>query len=112
MIIYKILRADEYATLEAQGEIPGAPVDVEDGYVHFSTALQARETAAKHFAGETELKLLAYDPDKMNGELKWEESRGGDLFPHLYGPLVLADAVEVRDLQLGPTGHIFPDGVL
>lgn len=108
MLIYKILRADEWAALQAKGETAGAPIDVIDGYVHFSTAAQAAETAAKHFAGVEGLVLLALDPDALGAALKWEPSRGGALFPHLYGPLRLADVIWQRDLPLGPDGHLFP----
>ena len=110
MEIYKILRAPEWANLRASGETPGAPIDVADGYVHFSTAQQARETAAKHFAGVDGLMLAALDSDALGAALKWEPSRGGALFPHLYGPLRLADVLWAQPLPLGPQGHIFPDG--
>lgn len=108
-MIYKILRSDEWAALQASGETVGAPIDGADGYVHFSTAAQAAETAAKHFAGIDGLMLLAYDEAAMTGDLRWEPSRGGALFPHLYGPLRLADMVWAKPLPLGDTGHIFPD---
>jgi uncharacterized protein (DUF952 family) len=112
MLIYKILRAEEWADLEAAGETAGAPIDVADGYVHFSTAEQAAETAARHFAGADGLKLLAFESAALGPALKWEPSRGGALFPHLYAPLRLADAVWVRDLPLGPDGwHVFPEGM-
>lgn len=110
MLIYKILRADEWSALEARGQTPGAPIDVADGYVHFSTAEQARETAAKHFAGEDGLHLLAYDSEALGDAMKWEPSRGGQLFPHLYAPLRLADMLWRKDLPLGPDGHVFPEG--
>ncbi len=109
MLIYKILRAVEWQALQQAGQTPGAPVDVADGFVHFSTADQARETAARHFAGETGLLLLALEAESLGDTLKWEPSRGGALFPHLYGPLRLADVVWHRDLPLGADGHIFPD---
>ncbi|OWU84240.1 hypothetical protein ATO6_14495 [Oceanicola sp. 22II-s10i] len=109
MLIYKIFRAPEWAALESAGSTPGAPVDVADGYVHFSTAAQAAETAAKHFAGEEGLVLLALDPDSLAPDLKWEPSRGGQLFPHLYRDLRLTDVLWSRPLPLGPSGHIFPD---
>ncbi|WP_417721621.1 DUF952 domain-containing protein [Salipiger sp.] len=109
MLIYKILRADEWAALQSEGETPGAPVDVADGYVHFSTAEQVRETAAKHFATERDLFVLALDPDALGETLKWEPSRGGALFPHLYGPLKLADVRWSRPLPVGMGGHVFPD---
>jgi uncharacterized protein (DUF952 family) len=81
MLIYKILRSDEWAALQDAGQTQGAPIDVADGYVHFSTAAQAGETASKWFAGVEDLWLLAYDADSLGDALKWEPSRGGDLFP-------------------------------
>jgi uncharacterized protein (DUF952 family) len=110
MEIYKILRADEWAALRAEGETRGAPIDQADGYVHFSTAEQARETAAKHFAGVEGLMLAALDPARMGAALKWEPSRGGALFPHLYGPLRLADVLWCQPLPLEGGAHRFPDG--
>ena len=110
MEIYKILRAGEWADLRAKGETQGAPVDVADGYIHFSTAEQARETAAKHFAGEGDLMLAAFETDRMGDTLKWEPSRGGALFPHFYGPMTLAHVVWAQPLPLGHDGHVFPDG--
>jgi uncharacterized protein (DUF952 family) len=108
MLIYKILRADEWAALRAQGETAGAPIDVADGYVHFSTADQARGTAAKHFAGEEGLVLLALEADTLGDALKWEVSRGDALFPHLYAPLRLSDVQWHKPLPLGADGHVFP----
>lgn len=107
MLIYKILRAPEWAELQAQGETDGAPIDVADGYIHFSTADQARETAAKHFAGEDGLILLALEADTLS-PLKWEPSRGGALFPHLYGPLRLVDVLWSKALPLAGGTHEFP----
>jgi uncharacterized protein (DUF952 family) len=112
MLIYKILRADEWAALAAQGETAGAPVDVADGYVHFSTAAQAAETAARHFAGAEGLKLLALDADDLGDALKWEVSRGGAKFPHLYAPLRLADVLWHADLPLVDGVHRFPQGMV
>ena len=109
MLIYKIFRAPEWAYLEAHGETLGAPVDLADGYVHFSTAEQAAETAAKHFKGEEGLMLLACDPDAMSADLKWEPSRGGALFPHLYRPLRLTDVLWHRALPLVGGQHQFPE---
>lgn len=109
MLIYKILRGPEWAELQAKGETAGAPIDVTDGYIHFSTAEQARETAAKHFAGEEGLMLLALESDALS-PLKWEPSRGGALFPHLYGPLRLADVQWSKDLPLTDGAHVFPEG--
>lgn len=109
MLIYKILRADEWAALQAQGETAGAPIDVADGYVHFSTAEQARETAQRHFAGVDGLVLAALEADRLGDALKWEPSRGGALFPHLYGPLRLEDVVWTDPLPLRDGAHVFPD---
>ncbi len=111
MLIYKILRASEWAELERADETAGAPIDVADGYVHFSTAEQAAETAAKHFAGETGLKLLAYNADDLSA-LTWEPSRGGQLFPHLYAPLRRDQALWVADLPLEDGRHVFPEGMV
>ena len=107
MLIYKILTSEQWADLQARGETPGAPVDVADGFVHFSSATQVRETAAKHFAGQDGLILLALEAQALGTALKWEPSRGGALFPHLYGPLRLVDVVWSRALPLGPAGHVF-----
>lgn len=108
MLIYKIFRTDEWAALDRDGATSGAPVDIADGFVHFSTAAQARETAAKHFAGEDGLFLLACNTDAMGDDLKWETSRGGALFPHLYRDLTRDDVVWVLPLPLGSDGHEFP----
>lgn len=109
MLIYKIFRAHEWAILETQGSTTGAPVDVTDGYIHFSTAAQAAETAAKHFAREEGLVLLGVTTDTMDGDLRWEKSRGGALFPHLYRDLRMTDVVWHKPLPLGPDGHCFPE---
>ncbi|MDC0736736.1 DUF952 domain-containing protein [Cognatishimia sp. SS12] len=108
MLIFKIFRADEWAKLQAEGETLGAPVDLADGFVHFSTASQAAETAAKHFAGVSDLWLLAVDDARLGDALKWEVSRGGDHFPHLYRPLRLSDVVWHQPLPLKEGKHIFP----
>lgn len=107
--IYKIFRADEHAAFAAAGETLGAPVDLSDGYIHFSTREQVAETAAKHFAGETDLKLLALDTDTLGDALKWEPSRGGALFPHLYRALRAEDVLWARDLPLVGDRHVFGD---
>lgn len=108
MLIYKILRAPEWAELETNGVSEGAPVDVADGFIHFSTAVQAAETAAKHFAGADGLKLLAYEAEGFGEDLKWEVSRGAALFPHLYGPLPLKGLLWVKDLPFKDGAHVFP----
>lgn len=111
MAVYKILRATEWDALRASGETPGAPVDVADGFVHLSTAAQVAGTAARHFAGEDDLTLLALDDDALGDALRWEPSRGGALFPHLHGPLRLADVAWHAPLPSGPSGHVLPAGV-
>ncbi|WP_170764129.1 DUF952 domain-containing protein [Ruegeria lacuscaerulensis] len=108
MLIYKIFRADEWATLQAQGASDGAPIDISDGYVHFSTAKQAAETATKHFSGVEGLTLLACDADAMGDDLKWEASRGGALFPHLYRKIRMTDVVWSRPLPFVGEVHQFP----
>lgn len=112
MMIYKIFRADEWAQLRADGQTTGAPIDVADGYVHFSTAAQAPETAARHFAGEDGLVLLACDGDAMGDALKWEASRGGDLFPHLYRNLQMTDVLWAAPLPLRGDLHEFPEAMV
>lgn len=111
MLIYKIFRAPEWQVLVDQGETTGAPVDIADGYVHFSTAEQAAETAAKHFAGEADLTLLALEADTLGEALKWEESRGGALFPHLYRSLRMSDVLWSKPLPLVDGQHQFPEGM-
>lgn len=110
-MIYKLLQSDEWAALQANGETAGAPIDIADGYVHFSTADQVRETAAKHFAGVQGVMLLAYDDTAHPGALRWERSRGNALFPHLYGPLRLADVIWAKPLACKDGIHIFPKEV-
>lgn len=110
MQIFKIFRAEEFAVFEAAGETAGAPIDLEDGYIHFSTSAQVRETAAKHFSGEEDLVLLALEADNLGDALRWEPSRGGQLFPHLYRNMSRADVLWVQPLPLGPDGaHRFPE---
>lgn len=112
MLIYKIFRADEWALLEAEGETTGAPIDVADGYVHFSNALQIAETAAKHFAGEAGLVILACSAADFGADLKWEVSRGGAEFPHLYRKLRRDDVLWHRPLPLVNGVHQFPEELL
>ena len=110
--IYKILSADEWQQAQSAGVFDGSAVDHADGYIHFSTATQARETAAKHFAGQSGLLLLTVDPSiRADADWRWEPSRGGALFPHLYGALDLACVVTVDELPLGVDGQRFPDSV-
>lgn len=108
MLIYKIFRAPEWAALDANGETAGAPIDLADGYIHFSTAKQAAETAAKHFAGVDGLMLAALDADMLGDTLKWEVSRGDTLFPHLYRKLKRGDVLWAEPLPLKDGAHVFP----
>lgn len=112
MLIYKILRRPEWDAFRAAGETAGAPIDLQDGYIHFSTSSQVVETVAKHFATESDLVLVAVRAERLGPDLKWEPSRGGALFPHLYRRLRLSDVVWDKSLPLGATGHIFPEGVI
>ena len=108
-LIYKICPASLWREAETDGLFSGAPVDLADGYIHFSTAAQARETAARHFTGQADLVLVAVTVAALGPALKWEPSRGGNLFPHLYGPLPVSAAASVVPLPLGADGgHIFP----
>jgi len=112
MLIYKIFRRPEWNAFRDAGRTLGAPVDLADGFIHFSTASQVAETAAKHFATESDLVLVAVHAEGLGADLKWEPSRGGALFPHLYRPLELSEVAWDRSLPLGATGHIFPEGLL
>ncbi len=86
-LIYKICPAALWCEAEAKGRFDGAPIDLADGYIHFSTGAQVAETAAKHFAGQDGLLLIAIDGERLGSALRYEPSRGGALFPHLYAPL-------------------------
>ncbi len=108
--IYKIAPRDLWAQAEEAGIFTGAPVDIADGYIHFSTYTQVRETAAKHFAGQTDLLLVSVDAGALDGALKYEASRGGALFPHLYAALPMSAVMKVEPLSLDENGlHIFPE---
>jgi len=110
MTIYKILPRELWEAAVAAGYFNGSPVDLADGFIHFSTAAQARDTAAKHFAGVTDLLLVAVPAAAMRDAIRWEPSRGGDLFPHLYGPLPVAMVAWVKPLPTGADGqHVFPE---
>lgn len=102
--IYKILPRGEWAAAQAAGRFEGSAVDLADGFIHFSTAAQAGETARRHFAGQADLLVLEAEADELGEALRWEPSRGGDLFPHLYGPLDTARVLNVAEAPLGPDG--------
>jgi len=109
MLIYKIFRAGEWAALVEAGETAGAPVDLADGYIHFSTAEQLPATAVKHFAGARGLVLAAVDAGRLGAALRWEPARRGALFPHLYRPLAFGEIVWHRLLEDGSDGPLLPE---
>jgi uncharacterized protein (DUF952 family) len=107
--IYKICPEPLWRQAERAGRFDGAPVDLADGFIHFSTAAQVEETAAKHFAGQAYLLLISVDAARLGASLRYEPSRSGALFPHLYAPLELTAVLRIEDLPLGPDGrHVFP----
>ena len=107
MLIYKILTAEQWATLEATGTFAGAPIDLADGYIHTSTATQAQETADKHFEGVEGLMLAALDAGSYGDDLVWEVSRGGEDFPHIYNrPLLRAEVVWARPMPILDGRHV------
>jgi len=103
---YKVLTADQMAALERDGVFAGAPVDLEDGFIHLSTAAQLTETVDRHFAGQDGLHVAAVDLGAFGATLKWEESRGGQLFPHLYEPLRLDVVVAYGPLERDEDGTV------
>lgn len=105
-VAYKILLGPEMAALEADGRFAGAPVDLADGYIHMSTAAQLDETVAKHFAGKDDLHIVAVDLSVLGEALAWEASRGGALFPHLYGALTLDAVIAYGPLEREDDGSI------
>lgn len=104
------MSADLWAACQETGRFAGSPVDLRDGFIHFSTPAQVRDTAARHFADADDLLLVAVDAAAV--PLRWEPSRGGDLFPHLYGDLPLAAVTSISPLPRGADGrHVFPSTV-
>lgn len=109
--IFKICTAEEWAAAERSGSFNGSAVDLRDGYIHFSTAEQVAETAARHFAGQGDLVLVAVDAETLGDRLKWERSRGGALFPHLHAALPVQAVLWVKGLPLDERGrHVLPAG--
>lgn len=107
MLIYKILTAEQWTTLDTTGSFAGAPIDLSDGYIHASTASQAQETADKHFAGQDGLTLAALDSDTYGDDLRWEVSRGGQDFPHIYNrPLLRSEVIWARPMPLLDGTHV------
>jgi uncharacterized protein (DUF952 family) len=108
MVVYKIIATEEWTEAKTAGVLMGASVDRAEGFIHFSTAEQAPDTAAKWFAGRDDLTLAAIDADALGANLRWEASRGGALFPHLYAALPMSAVIWARPLPLGPDGrHVF-----
>ena len=110
--VYKILAEAAYEAAKGEGRFMGTGDDLRDGFIHLSTGPQLAGTLAKHYAGQQDLLLLTVDPERLGPELKWEPSRGGDLFPHLYAPLLLDSIVTADRLALDDDNrHILPEGV-
>lgn len=107
-IIYKITPRAPWQEAERRRRYHGAPVDRQDGFIHFSTAAQVADTAAKHFAGQADLLLVAVDAEALGDKLKWEPSRGGALFPHLYGSLPIKAVLWSRAMPLEGDAHVIP----
>lgn len=101
-MIYKLLATAEWSAAQAAGRYDGSDVDLRDGFIHFSGSDQVAETARRHFAGQAGLTLLTVDPEQLGAQLRWEPSRGGELFPHLYAPLSPRAVMAARPV---------PDGV-
>lgn len=108
-LIYKVASRREWHTAKQSGTYEGSPDDQRDGFIHFSTADQLAGTLAKHFAGQENLVLITIDADQLGNALKWEPSRSGALFPHLFGALAVTSAKNIQDLPLGVNGHVLPE---
>ncbi len=104
VLVFKLVRKDDWAAACRSGIYPGSADDQRDGFIHFSAAHQLAGTAAKHFRGQDDLLLVSFRARDLAAGLKWERSRGGDLFPHFYGELQTGLALEIRDLPLGKDG--------
>lgn len=111
MEIYKILLRQEWRDLKSRGQTLGSPVDQTDGYIHFSTAEQLRVTAFKHFRSQKDIVVLGCDTDLMDSPLKWEPSRGGSLFPHLYGPIEIQFVLWHSIVSIAGDSHVFPEWI-
>lgn len=112
-IAYKILTADQWAAFDAQGRFDGAPVDLADGYIHLSTASQLGETAERHFAGQRGLICAAINLDALGDMVRWEPSRGGALFPHVYGVLPRSAVLAAGSMPIGADNrHVLPADVM
>jgi len=107
--VYKIVDRESWDAAKAEGVYRGAPVDLADGFIHLSARNQVMDTARKHFRGMRGLLLVAIRSERLGDDLKWEKSRGNELFPHLYADLPTDAAAWVKPLPLSPAGHIFPE---
>ena len=106
--IFKILDFKDFEEAQKRGHFSGAAIDLKDGYIHFSTAAQARETARLHFNGRNNLMLLAVPQERLGAALQWEASRGGQLFPHLYATLSMGNVLWAKPLPWNGEAHDFP----
>ena len=104
-VVFKIVSEELWREAEAAGSFAGSPVDLQDGFIHFSSKGQVAETARRYYAGRTGLLLIAIDGSKLGDALRFEPSRGGELFPHLYAPLALSAVLWKRPMPLGPDGE-------
>lgn len=109
-VAYKVLSSGQFARWQASGTFAGAPVDLADGFIHLSTATQLAETLAKHFAGHTGLHIAAVDLSLLGEAVRWEPSRGGQLFPHIYAELTLAAVVAHGPLTYDVDGELLLPG--
>lgn len=110
MVIYKIMTAAAWRDFKQSGVFEGAAIDIADGYIHFSTVTQVKETAAKHFAGQTDLMIVTAETDTLGDDIRWEMSRGGSEFPHLYRAWQLSEVTGQFALPWDGDAHQFPDG--
>jgi len=106
LVAYKVLTTDQMQALEHEGSFVGAPIDLADGYIHLSTHAQLTETVDKHFAGQTGLWVASVDLEALGAAVKWEESRGGQLFPHVYAPLPLSAVLAYGELTRDDAGNV------
>ena len=111
MLIYKIFLPDQWKDFTNVGRTKGAPVDISDGYIHFSTATQVKDTIAKHFSGYEDLVLAAFKTDTFSTDLKWEPSRGGQDFPHLYRELLITDIEWHSSVKYKNGDHSLPEDI-
>ena len=111
MLIYKIFLPDQWKDFTDCGRTKGAPVDIADGYIHFSTATQVKETITKHFSGYKDVVLAACETDKLSTDLKWEPSRGGQDFPHLYRELLITDIEWHRHIKRKNGDYPLPEDI-